>query len=588
MERFFIDKLSGTFADELTAAGLLRLLAQLLAYQGDPYDTLTLSDQGAYYQIESPYPLNPAALATFQEPCAPLIRTLKNGNTLPADLPLSPHMVVDYEQEKERRKAYWEAVKALPTAEARKAHFAGGEQDNLIKPHPDMELFQAINPAALIGYNGLMLQWFEACRTPDSELLDILLSMFRQTPNETAVSYGRWQKIAKQHDWKLTLATTAQLFNPAQGKGINRPKPNSSATTNLDNFWLLEWLKAVGFYEMGFTRTLQGVNDRKSYVMAPGYLLLQSHRQIKEAFTHKMRFAETAVRSDILTVLRYLEAFIQNVKIDTLNEELPSWMRGQSLRPCNFMRGFHMAYYKDMGNAVVTMNLAFLNLPGWVVIETEADQTDYQEILAEHEKMVQQFHEDRGEEITLLQRYRDFVVADNLAPFFQFTTAYSSYIISHREKRGGYAQQFSTQSLWRLITMSEPSYSEILQNEGFRNIAYAIRQSTVIAQYRKGQGDRRYDIRYGLGQELARKAQYNREFLAALSDFMHKYNAENAQVMETRQGPYRKSIQTSDITHIVALIDAHGSELICNLLIAFGYAREPREQEGGSDEKTAS
>ena len=125
-----------------------------------------------------------------------------------------------------------------------------------------------------------------------------------------------------------------------------------------------------------------------------------------------------------------------------------------------------------------------------------------------------------------------------------------------------------------------PQLSEILDGQkhpGFANIAYAIRQSTVVAQYRKQQNDRRYDVRYGLGQELARRAKYPDEFVSALSDFLHKYNAENAQVMENRSGPYRRSIQTTDIADIVALVDRYGSELICNLLVAYGYARSPRE-----------
>lgn len=123
---------------------------------------------------------------------------------------------------------------------------------------------------------------------------------------------------------------------------------------------------------------------------------------------------------------------------------------------------------------------------------------------------------------------------------------------------------------------SEPRYRDILDSEGFQNVAYAIRQSTVTAQWRKKEGDRRYDVRYGLGQELVRKSQYKDDFIAELSDFLHKYNAENAQVMENRAGPYRRSIRTSDIEEIVSLIDSYGSDVICKLLVAYGYAREPR------------
>ncbi len=84
-------------------------------------------------------------------------------------------------------------------------------------------------------------------------------------------------------------------------------------------------------------------------------------------------------------------------------------------------------------------------------------------------------------------------------------------------------------------------------------------------------------MRYGLGRDLVRQSQYPADFIAALSDFLHKYNAENAQVMENRPKPYRRSIKTSDIEEITRLIDEHGSEVIAKLLVAFGYARVPRQ-----------
>ena len=112
---------------------------------------------------------------------------------------------------------------------------------------------------------------------------------------------------------------------------------------------------------------------------------------------------------------------------------------------------------------------------------------------------------------------------------------------------------------------NETQLSPILESQGFQNIAYAIRQSTVTAQYRKAQGDRRYDVRYGLGRDLVRQSQYPTEFIAALSDFLHNYNAENAQVMENRPGPYRRSIQTSDIEEITHLIDEYGSDVVAKL-----------------------
>lgn len=411
--------------------------------------------------------------------------------------------------------------------------------------------------------------------------MPLLFEMFAQPGNKVEEARKAWQKVAKTHKWKLVNASASQLFNPSQGKGINKVKSNSASLGNLKNFWLLELLKAVGLYEMGFTRTLQGSGDRKTYVLAIGRLDYGVHRAVMDEFRGTMRFDETAIRSDILTVIRYTRAFIGYVEAAQAGKrsDAVNWLRTQVVKPANLVHGFHVAYYKDMGNAVVTMNLAFLNLPGWVTIRNAEDARVFQAILAEHEQIVKQFKENRGEEVNLLMFYRDFIVADHLEPFFRFTTAYSRYIISQREKRSGFASQFKVENLRRLIMSSEPRYGDILENTGFQNVAYAIRQSTVVAQYRKKDGDRRYDVRYGLGQELTRKSQYKSEFIAGLSDFLHKYNAENAQVMETRKGPYRRSILMSDVQEIVALIDEYGSDLICKLLVAFGYARSGKGKE---------
>jgi hypothetical protein len=254
-------------------------------------------------------------------------------------------------------------------------------------------------------------------------------------------------------------------------------------------------------------------------------------------------------------------------------------MMGETQRPSDFLRGFHAVYYKSLGTAAATMNIAFLNLPGWIEIRRPEDVALFQEILEEQTKIIEQFDEKKGEELELLQRFRDFIVADNLNPFFEFTTAYSSWLISHGEKPGFPPRKFSTHNLRRLLVSVQPNLSEILESPGFVNIAYAIRQSTITAQYRKKEGDRRYDVRYGLGRDLARQSQYPDDFVAALSDFLHKYNAENAQVMETRSGPYRRMVKTGDIQDILRLIDQHGSDLIAKLLVAYGYARDPRQEE---------
>jgi hypothetical protein len=81
-----------------------------------------------------------------------------------------------------------------------------------------------------------------------------------------------------------------------------------------------------------------------------------------------------------------------------------------------------------------------------------------------------------------------------------------------------------------------------------------------------------------LGQQLARKSAYPEEFLAELGEFMHLYSAENAQYFEKRgKNPFRKNLTTQDIEDVTRLIDQFGSKLVCNMLVAFGYATEAKE-----------
>ncbi len=132
----------------------------------------------------------------------------------------------------------------------------------------------------------------------------------------------------------------------------------------------------------------------------------------------------------------------------------------------------------------------------------------------------------------------------------------------------------------------ELTFRAILQNEGFKNIAYAIRHSTVVPQARKGKGKKPVvAVRYGLGQQLTRKAAYPAEFLAEIAEFIHLYNAENSQLRENKREPFRKNVTTADIEALTELVDQFGSKVVCNMLVAYGYAREPYE--GKPDETPA-
>ncbi|MGA9351860.1 MAG: hypothetical protein WBW48_24075 [Anaerolineae bacterium] len=590
-QMLLIDKSTGTFADPLLAYGLAVVVDDVLKRAGGRgQSSVHLSDKGAYYCLDFTPTLDDARLTAVSAPYMParVIRTRKNAAKLPPGLP--PQVIVDYEVERDKRTEFFEIRKGLPK-EAQIALARGEDHPALAAlrgkdPHEHWEVFRAINPPALIGYNKLMIQWW-VVQEALPEVLMLLRDLFAQTPNDLAAAGTAWKGLDKTHGWGIKAETTvAQIYNPSQGKGQNRAKADNLRMDNIkDAFWLVEWLKAVGFYHAALTKQLRGVRDRKTYVLAPSKIDLGESDKIMRVFQGRMARVETAIRSDVLASIRYTQAML----------EFTRQQEGASLKarlfkhrqPSRVVFGFHSAFYKDLGQSVATMNLSFIGLPGWIQVEGEGDVEDALNVLTEHEAVVDQFDESHGDAYNLLLLYRDFLSGNDLRPFFEFTTAYSGYLISQKERGGSYVPQFTTTNLRRLIMSSQeaPHLSKILETPGFQNVAYAIRQATVTAQYRKQQGDRRYDVRYGLGQQLTRKAAYPNDFVAELADFLAKYNAENAQVMEKRPGPYRRSIRTSDIDDIVALIDDFGdSRLICNLLVAYGYARVPRQDD--SEEAT--
>ncbi|MCI0713897.1 MAG: hypothetical protein L0154_27320 [Chloroflexi bacterium] len=552
---FYIDKLNHTLADELLVFGWARVVDELLASQAGDNRRLTIKDQGAYYELRCDPPLAEETIAAqsgnlvFLKP----IQTVKNAETIPAEIG-----VIDYEAAKEQTSLFFEA---------RRKAVKGQELE--IAPHEYWDTLRLINPAALPGYNALALDWWNI-RDQQADILSVLCDLFSTTPNDIDGAVDRWKALDKEYAWNISYdATGQQIYNPDQGKGQNRTKLGLSIG-NVKNFWLLEYLKAVGFYDGALTKSVRGASDKKTFVVAPRELTFGEHQAIMNKFRETMSASESHKKFDVLASIRYTQALL-----DHFSEHPDPFGRLRNPKK-HLVAGFNTVFYLDMGNAVATMNLSFIALPGWITIEDVSQIAVYQDILDELEKLVRQFDESHSDVHTLLQNMRDFISGDNLRAFFRFTNAYTGYLMG-RSERGQYVYRYTTLFIERLMMSTEKRFSAILEGPGFQNVAYAIRQSTVTAQYRKKQGDRKYDVRYGLGQELARKARYESDFIAALGDFIFKYNAENAQIMETRPKPWRKSLTMSDVEEVVALIDEYGSQTVASLLIAYGYARVPRE-----------
>jgi hypothetical protein len=500
---------------------------------------------------------------------------VKTGRTKPEDIP-NGCAVRDVDEEWKRFRTYWAQREKLIGEGVTGSDLERQLEDT--KPPHDWTVVTLLGTPqmqALATYNRAAAQW-ALTRDHFTANLQTILKMCAKPGTDLESIAKEWSKKVAGGKRELTAL---QLLNPHQGKGQNRPKADQLAMSNVQSFWLLEYLKATGLWLCAAPRVVRGEADRKTYVLTPLNITLGDHRRVFKAFADRL-WNETAIKMDIVAALLYTQCLLEHSEAGQMDE-----IDFEGYGPESVVNGFHVAHYKLLSpRAYTAMNLAFIGLPRWTgEVKTRAEVLKMKEVIDEHLMVIRGIEEERSDGYNLLLRYRDFVSGGRWDAFFDFAVGYSHYLIreldeANREGRRPRAKSFTVKNLEELMMRSNKRLITILQTEGFRNIARAIRQSTITLQY-IGRRESPYEIRYGLAQELQRKSQHNDEFIAALSRFAQSYNAENARIAERGTEAWRrKDITTTDIEQIVALVDEYGAETICNLLVAFGYAREPKEE----------
>jgi hypothetical protein len=604
---YYIEKTSGTSADTLLAIGFASVLGDHCLKQHGNQEGIFLYDSGPYYRISLPSPIAVEHLPDDELLGLQIVLPLASNRQREKLAKKGDMCTLDgfpYDEKLEESRSYYEKRKKsgaqYQTPEAYRKH--ARDLRELIGPEPDARLahYTAINQMKIAAtFNDLALRWDRL--SPDLKRLhiDLLLQLFSQPENDLPGAVASWQKLAKEYGIKGNAMVSAlQIVNPTTGKGANRARAGELTIGNQESFWLLELLKFRGFMEGAAPLTVQESDDRKTYVIQPRQIKLTLLQDIMKQF-RAVFWPTTAVKLDILAALRFAQALVDQYQ--TLFEQdgrLPPWLPREIV---SLAQGFDVTFYKFLGSAYATMNISTIGLPTWLPRMESLEQVKAAQVmLDEHINLIRLLRNRRGEEgaeeYELLRLYRDFLSGDDLNAFWEFTTAYSGYVMSAREQNR-YVQLFTTQGLEDLIMNNQQHGSmlkPIITNEGFKHIANAIRQSTITAQYRRTQlGDRTYETRYGLGQDLKRKAHSRAEFMEALSLFLQRYSEETAREEEKlalrlgrqltaedrRNYKMRANISERDLHDIIALIDEYGPGLICSLLIAFGYARRAADEE---------
>ena len=605
---FYTDNDTESLADALKAAGVAQALRGWLGALHRASAPIQIEDKGGYHQITLPADLDESAVSGVSGAFAVgRPQLLVSKSQLEKANAAGRRLIgFDYETYKDKRDTYIKQYLSRPAAE--RAQLDNSPEADAIKrlaPPPDFPLYAYINQLTNEGdgYNDLIERWQVAPLATTHATLRSLLRAYAATPNPVEQAEVAWEAETgvKRGGGRVTRL---QIINPTMGKGSNAQKAGALSIGGLDGFWLVEYLKFVGLFTLAAPLVVKGAKDRKTFVLRPVNVELGALDSVMERFRSRVR-GNTAVKLDIVTTLRFTEELITYLR-DAMVAGAPDPLLalfGMRRRLTDIARGFDVAFYKTMGRAFATMNLATVNLPGWLersrsfATPAQADQT--LALLEEHLRVISGISgirtakgDEGSDEYELLRRYRDFFSGHDLLGFLDFAARYGEYLLAKRH-RNQWAGQFTTEGLDTLMKQEREKYGPIIENAGFRAIATAIRKATVSAQYRAAR-DRGfpYDVRYGLGQELLRAAAYPQEFLATLSGFIQSYNAESARIDERMQkgslkGPYgRARVRTDELDAVVRLIDQYdgNSELICKLLVAYGYARELREAVDSSDQ----
>ncbi len=500
-------------------------------------------------------------------------------------------------------------------------------------------------------HNQAVTQWVRTLEAGyQAANLRAILEMFATPGANLAAIAKAWAKEVKLDGVKPRL-TASQVFNPSMGKGQNQPKANQLAMGNEDVFWLIEYLKAVGLFASAVPRAFTDEGMRKTYVLIPANLELNQHEDIFGRFKRSLDGSSAGpIKADILTSLDYADAYLsycRAAKIEDPSTDL-------DMNPRNTVHGFAVANYVLLSqNSFTMINLSSLDLPPWLnhtvkirddaartgsparcdwrrlnhtvkirddaaavqeIIPTQLDATQrrwtnddttaVQEVIEEHRAIIRPLNETFQEQNNLLDTYRDFLGGRTEA-LFAFCAGYGEHLVRTLLENSRIRQMSvpSLNEIIRRVAMPEVDPLDFIstseQHPGFHNIAYAIRQSTVIPQrqlanFKAGKRPDKplYDVRYGLGNNLRRKTDSAADFISTLAEFLQLYNAETDQVYENTseqrkndpnygRGRYRSRVAISDLDDVLALIKKYGGNvaLVCNMLVAYGYAATKSRQD---------
>lgn len=537
--RLYVQKETGTYADTLKAVGLADLLREVTGQD------VRIRNMGSHFEIEGADPPPIESWHTIT-PGYPYILDAKDK-----DIPQGK--VLNYEREKEKA--------------------------NILK-----EFRQSTGKKSERVKAALKEQGLDAPQQPDKEYqMALFLAMMRKGWSSDKQLY-RWimdnQDSAKAQAAKLLglnvdiaigdflVISNSQVFNPIAGKGVHRPKPDSTSPGAINKAVIdsgNEWLKLRGAYKAMLP--YRAGDDFKVFVIEPGDISIDVIGRLRSEMLSFSLYRGESLRLDIDASLRLLQILIVNS--NAFGQEINLFGHW----PAQVVTGLHQAYFQSLGNAAALMNYAFMPLPSWFAVTDQESVNAYLEIIKEHAGdknrdgqagCLRALKEDHSGDVPILQSYREWLLTGSLNTLLEFMSLFALKVME-RHGRSEWIREFSVEGLNELLGRGYTFVLDIITNDGFKSVARAIRNATIYALSLK-----RREVHFGLAQEWKQKIKGGaKEFVPALADFVQRYNWESEKIKA-------HVVKQEDLDTVIGLIDEHGAELIGMLLLAYGYARAPK------------
>jgi hypothetical protein len=595
-----VPKSTGTHGDTLVAWGLARLSSQVLGHR------VELHDRGGGFEIElrqegtdldKDFPIPETAQLWW-------LSSTQNNRFPPASF-LGPRFDRDHLREEADRLR--EATRAMTTP-AGDAPLVTSDAPVDVRLYP---LYQVLtNPGTQwAGYNS-MVESLQPLMTPSGWrlILDLYAPDGTLSPSEVDKRLKAAGLTSRSARWR----NPPGFLYPGLNKGPTMLLRTEAGTLvgNANSDWMMSdrsdrsiielYLAYLGYF--GVAQVLTSREERVVVVPAP--YKVQVPRAVG-IFRHvELRYSGIYPYMAVMSALQYAEA-VAKYLLDLRRAEPEVKLSGQVLTGVHISR-----YWMPSGNTYAPRYTGSVPMPRWLEAVRKEGIDAVRETVEYHRNRVRQVR-GKGEERSLASERRRAIelyqrsLDGGAAEWFHAVT---SWYAANRE---GGDDEALLKSLWRweevrriAVASDHPKINEIIDSEAFRQVAGAIRKSTVLAsaarQRRKAgvlvEGDGSAPARspfspqYDLVTTLMEAAErHPMDFLQELYAFAARFNDESMRQFGTEHR--RALIRQDHLEQITEWVTAEGQRHVVPFaLLAFGTSskgnRPPEPTEEGSPEIT--